>query len=416
MPERISSRLAADVCVPAPGQGIVAAECRTDDTLARGLLERIRNREAARALDAERALVTALGADCDVPLGALATGDGGQLSLRCVVASPDGRRLLCHVVRGGPDDAVGLGRRAADLLLANGAEALLAAARGLTAAGCVHLIGTGPGDPSLITVRGRQRLAAADVVVFAGRHVQDRLLRWARPDAERIEVDAGASEALDPSVIHRLLADRAGKGMMVAHLTAGDPFASGAAAKAADYLHDRGIRIEVVPGVPPHVAAPGLAGVAITGGDAADAVLFLPSDPAAKDEAPAVDWNRVAPPTATLVGEGRGAHLARIVDELLRHGPVPGRSGRPRPARNVARATHDRGGRCATCGMRRGSWPKAPPRCWSSVAIPAASPRCAGSSGGLSSASGSWSHARARRPPPSSTCSPTSAQTRSRRR
>ena len=129
MSRRISSRLEADVCVPAPGQGIVAAECRTDDAAARALLERIRDREAARALDAERALVTSLGADCNVPLGALATGDGDQLALRCVVASLDGRRLLRHTVRGQVDDAVGLGRRAADLLLADGADALLAAAR-----------------------------------------------------------------------------------------------------------------------------------------------------------------------------------------------------------------------------------------------------------------------------------------------
>lgn len=129
IPQRISSRLEADLCVPAPGQGIVAAECRSDDALARGLLERIRDREAARALDTERALVTALGADCNVPLGALAAGDGDRLSLSCVVASPDGRHLLRRVVRGSPNDAAGLGRRAADLLLAGGAGALLAAAR-----------------------------------------------------------------------------------------------------------------------------------------------------------------------------------------------------------------------------------------------------------------------------------------------
>ncbi|MCY3845530.1 MAG: hydroxymethylbilane synthase [Acidobacteria bacterium] len=126
--ERISSPLAAQVCVPAPGQGIVAAECRIGDAAAEGLLERIRNREAAQALGAERALVTALGADCNVPLGALATADGDRLSLRCVVASPDGGRLLGHIVRGRLDDAAGVGRRAADLLLADGAAALLAAA------------------------------------------------------------------------------------------------------------------------------------------------------------------------------------------------------------------------------------------------------------------------------------------------
>ena len=193
----------------------------------------------------------------------------------------------------------------------------------MTAAGCVHLIGAGPGDPSLITVRGRQRLAAADVVVFAGDRIHARLLRWARPEAERIDVETGASGALDPASIHRLLADRADDGMTVAHLTAGDPFTSGAAAEAARFLGDRGIRIEVVPGVPPHVASPGLAGVAIAGGDAPDALIVLPGGPAATDEAPAVDWRRVAPSAATIVGEGGGARLGRIVEALLRHGRSP---------------------------------------------------------------------------------------------
>lgn len=129
VPERISSRLEADVCVPAPGQGIVAVEYRIDDEPVRALAARIRDAAAARALAAERALVTALGADCNVPLGALATEQGDRLSLRSVVASPDGRRLLRHAVRGSVADAAGLGRRAADLLRADGADALLAAAR-----------------------------------------------------------------------------------------------------------------------------------------------------------------------------------------------------------------------------------------------------------------------------------------------
>ena len=129
VPERISSPIEADDCVPAPGQGIVAVEYRSDDERARDLAVRIRDGSAARALAAERALVTALGADCNVPLGALATAEGEQLALRSVVASPDGRRILRHAVRGNGADATGLGRRAADLLRADGADALLAAAR-----------------------------------------------------------------------------------------------------------------------------------------------------------------------------------------------------------------------------------------------------------------------------------------------
>lgn len=193
----------------------------------------------------------------------------------------------------------------------------------MTAAACVHLIGAGPGDPALITLRGRQRLAAADVVVFGGRRIPDRLLGWARADAERIDVDAGAPGPLDADAVHLLLADRAGKGMTVAHLTPGDPLASGTAAEAARYLHDRGVRVEVVPGLPPHVAAPGLAGVAIAGAGGAEAVVCVRCGPAGRNDAPPVDWSRAAPSAVTLVGEGHGAQLASICEELLRHGWPP---------------------------------------------------------------------------------------------
>ena len=126
---RIAVRLPFAICVPAPGQGIVCAEHRSDDGEMRNLLSAITDRDASAALEAERTLVTALGADCQVPLGAVTTVAGGDLLLRGVVASPDGARLVRREANGSRAAAADLGARVAAGLLAGGAGPLLEAAR-----------------------------------------------------------------------------------------------------------------------------------------------------------------------------------------------------------------------------------------------------------------------------------------------
>ena len=126
---RIAVRLPFDLCAPAPGQGIVCAEYRSADQGIRELLATVADRDAAAALEAERALVTGLGADCQVPLGGVTTVAGQDLLLRGVVASPDGARLVRHEARGSIAAPGALGARVAAGLLAAGAGPLLEAAR-----------------------------------------------------------------------------------------------------------------------------------------------------------------------------------------------------------------------------------------------------------------------------------------------
>ena len=126
---RIAVRLPLDLCVPAPGQGIVCAEYRSGDEEMRELLSRIADRDAAAALEAERALVTALGADCQVPLGGVSTVAGDRLLLRGVVALPDGASIVRHESSGSMAAPADLGAVVAAGLLAAGAGPLLDAAR-----------------------------------------------------------------------------------------------------------------------------------------------------------------------------------------------------------------------------------------------------------------------------------------------
>ena len=127
---RISLTLPADVCVPAPGQGIVAIEIRESDDATRDVVSRITDADAAVALDAERALVETLGGGCQTPIGALATMvDRSTLELVGAVASLDGSRVIRATARAGLGDARELGQRVGHELMAKGASEILAQVR-----------------------------------------------------------------------------------------------------------------------------------------------------------------------------------------------------------------------------------------------------------------------------------------------
>ena len=127
---RISASVSLDECVPAPGQGIIAIEIRADDAATRQAIVRINNDDAAHALVAERALVTALGGGCQMPIGgvAMTTAEDG-LELQAVVASLDGARVIRYKKAGRRSDAAALGREVAGELLKQGAAEILSEAR-----------------------------------------------------------------------------------------------------------------------------------------------------------------------------------------------------------------------------------------------------------------------------------------------
>ena len=131
---RISVPLPPDTCVPAPGQGIVAIEIRSDDTRMRELLSAIDDADAAAALQAERAVVERLGGGCQMPIGAYAEMSGATIRVSAVVISLDGAHVVRTEAVGAMSDPSAVGIDAANRLLNGGADAILAEVRRTAAA------------------------------------------------------------------------------------------------------------------------------------------------------------------------------------------------------------------------------------------------------------------------------------------
>lgn len=183
----------------------------------------------------------------------------------------------------------------------------------------VYLIGAGPGDPGLISVRGLQCLTAADVVLY-DRLVHPRLLRFARRDAETIDVGASSPQPLEQEAICYLLAEKAREGKVVARLKWGDPFVFDRGGEEALFLHEQGVSFEVVPGVPAAVGVPGYAGIPVTYPGGGDALAFIRGHEDESDTLPDVDWDGLARLKGTIVCYAGARQLPGICQALLSHG------------------------------------------------------------------------------------------------
>ena len=183
----------------------------------------------------------------------------------------------------------------------------------------VYLIGAGPGDPGLITVRGLSCLAMADVVLY-DHLVHPRLLGYAPADAERIDVGTAAPQAMAQEAICYLLAEKAREGRIVARLKWGDPFVFDRGGEEALFLHEQGVPFEVVPGIPAAIGVPSYAGVPLTYPGAGDTVTLVRGHEDESQTAPQIDWASLAKLKGTIVCYAGNKQVPAILDSLVAHG------------------------------------------------------------------------------------------------
>ncbi|WP_329111460.1 uroporphyrinogen-III C-methyltransferase [Micromonospora sp. NBC_01699] len=197
------------------------------------------------------------------------------------------------------------------------------AQRSRPTAGRVVLVGSGPGDPELITVKGRRLLAEADVVV-ADRLVPGLLLDELRPDVELVDaskIPYGPSRAQEE--INRILVDRALAGAFVVRLKGGDPYVFGRGGEEALACAAAGVPVTVVPGVTSSIAAPALAGIPVTHRGVAHEFTVVSGHLPPDDPASLVDWPALARLRGTLVVLMGLKNLPAIAATLQAHGRPP---------------------------------------------------------------------------------------------
>ena len=189
--------------------------------------------------------------------------------------------------------------------------------------GRVYLVGAGPGDPGLITVKGLQCLRDAQVVVY-DRLVDRRLLKEASPVAEMVDVGkARGDHRMRQEDINLLLVDRAREGKRVVRLKGGDPFIFGRGGEEAETLAEAGIPFEVVPGVTSAIAAPAYAGIPLTHRNMSSYVTIVSGSEDPSKVESGIDWGALASGAGTLAVLMGWETLAGIVDTLKEHGLDP---------------------------------------------------------------------------------------------
>lgn len=186
--------------------------------------------------------------------------------------------------------------------------------------GKVYLVGAGPGDPGLLTIKGRECIAKADVLVY-DYLASPALLKYAAADAEKIYVGKkGGDHTLSQDGINDLIAQKALDGHIVTRLKGGDPFIFGRGGEEAEVLISKGIPFEVVPGVTSAIAAPAYAGIPLTHRKFTSNVAFVTGHEDPNKDQSSIDWEALARGIGTLVFLMGVKNLPHIVERLLASG------------------------------------------------------------------------------------------------
>jgi len=189
--------------------------------------------------------------------------------------------------------------------------------------GKVYLVGAGPGDPGLITVKGLECIQKADVIIY-DYLASPTLLKHTSQKAEMIYVGKkGSDHTLTQDKINELIVKKAKAGLTVARLKGGDPFIFGRGGEEAEVLIDEGIPFEIVPGVTSAIAAPAYAGIPLTHRDFTSTLAFVTGHEDPTKEGTSINWESLAKGIGTIVFFMGVKNLPDIVHKLILHGMKP---------------------------------------------------------------------------------------------
>ncbi len=189
--------------------------------------------------------------------------------------------------------------------------------------GKVYLVGSGPGDPELLTLKAKRLIESAQVILY-DQLPGEAIINMLPESSEKIDVGKYAgNHKLSQWQINELLVKRAKEGKIVVRLKGGDPYLFGRGGEEAQALAKEGMEVEVVPGITSAIAVPAYAGIPVTHRDYASMVTFITGHEDPEKEETALDWELLAKFEGTLVILMGVSMLSRNVNELMKHGKSP---------------------------------------------------------------------------------------------
>ncbi len=360
--------------IPAPAQGALAVETRSDDAETVAIVRTIDDASARALVLAERQVLVTLKCGCHAPVGAYAERRGDTVELHAFLADVEGRNVIRKQATGLVSEALQLGERVAQELLEAGGREILRKLESeqsrvglappalsisapalhpedtvgqappyLHGKGVVYLVGAGPGRADLITLRGAELLKVADCIIV-DKLANPALLELARKDTEIIHVPKRIGPgSFTQDQINQILVEKALAGKTVVRLKGGDPCIFGRCTEEAALLNEAGIDFEIVPGITAAIAAAEYTGIMLTDRRYSSQVAFITGREAEGKEETNIDWNVLAHFPGTLVFYMGIGTLPVIAEQLMAKGmsgntPVALVANATLPAQRVVRA------------------------------------------------------------------------------
>lgn len=300
--------LDTDTILPAASQGILAVETRTDDKEILEVMAAISDKITWEILDAERSFLKYIGGSCNAPAAAVARVEDGVMTIDAMYAPAGG--TMHRICREMPcEDGILLGETVAKELIELGGRK-----------GFVYLIGAGPGDKGLMTLKGLEALKKADVVIYDNL-ATNSLLNEARLDAELIYAGKRAGKHyMKQDETNALLVKKAKEGKIVARLKGGDPFIFGRGGEEALALLENDIEYEVVPGISSSYAVAAYNGIPVTHRTMASSFHVITGHEDAAKKESVLDYATLAKEEGTLVFLMGLKNLPNIATQLIANG------------------------------------------------------------------------------------------------
>lgn len=328
-------KMSPDRFLPAAGQGILAVESRVpsgNDPLLVSILQELHDPGAGEMLAAERAFLRELSCGCNAPAAAYCRREGDKLVMSAMYAR-DGKTMVkarleaASEIEGterleAPTEIAGAERPEA----APGYEAAIRLGEAMARKvrqGKVYLIGAGPGDAGLFTLKGIDCVRRADVIIYDNL-IPDSILNEAREDARLIYAGKrSAHHHLKQSETNRLLVEEAKKGNLVVRLKGGDPLIFGRGGEEALELKAAGVEFEIVPGISSAYAVPAYGGIPVTHRELASSFHVITGHESSEKEKESMDYETLAREEGTLVFLMGLSNLEQIAGRLMAAGKSP---------------------------------------------------------------------------------------------